>query len=259
MSNANSRHPRVLLLSGIDPTGGAGLALDVRVASVLGATAAAIPTCFTDQDRDGFRLARATDDSWLLRMLDASGAVSAIKLGMCASPSTIDVIADWFAARPAPRPWFVVDPVLSATAGGGPSAADAVAQRIVGRLLPLGVVITPNHAELARLASDGDPRTLCALGARAVLHKDGHGDGSIAVDRLIEREGAIGFPHSRLRRGPVHGTGCALATALTVGLAGGRDLRAATGDAIGHVTRWIADTPDSFDGRWDPIAVSATR
>lgn len=259
MSTANSHHQRVLLLGGIDPTGGAGLALDVRVASVLGAAAAAIPTCLTDQDRDGFRLARAIDDSWLLRMLDASGSVAAIKLGMCASESTIEVIADWFAARPAPRPWFVVDPVLAATAGGGPAAADSVARTIVARLLPLGVVITPNHAELARLAGDGDPRTLCGLGARAVLHKDGHGEGALAVDRLIEREGAIGFPHSRLRRGPVHGTGCALATAFAVGLADGRDLRTAAGDAIGHVTRWIADTPDSFDGRWDPIVVSAAR
>lgn len=254
---------RLAVLAGIDPTGGAGLALDLRVAHRLGLSPALAPTCLTVQGRTGFVAANATDPGVLIAMLHAirrEGVPHAIKLGLCADAATVAVIASWYAGLPSPRPALVVDPVLSATAGGGPREAAAVARALVGELVPLGAILTPNLPELAALTGlehDAGAAALLARGAEAVLVKGGHGDGELAIDVLHSRQARREFAHARLRRGPVHGTGCALASGIAARLACGVELRAAVSDAIDDVVRWIADTPDSGDGLPDAIAVGA--
>lgn len=254
---------RLAVLAGIDPTGGAGLALDLRIAHRLGLSPAIAPTCLTVQDRSGFVAATAVDPGVLIAMLRAirrEGLPHAVKLGLCADAATVAVIASWYAELSAPRPPLVVDPVLSATAGGGPREAAAIARALVGELVPLGAILTPNLPELAALTGMGPEdgaAALLARGAEAVLVKGGHADGDLAIDVLHLRMTRREFAHARLRRGPVHGTGCALASGIAARLALGVELTAAVRDAIDDVVRWIADTLDSGDGLPDAIAVGA--
>lgn len=250
-----SEPARLLCCSGIDPTGGAGLALDVRVAAGLGVRAAAVPTCLTVQNRRGFVRAEAVVPSTLAAMLGAvglgavgdEGGFTAVKLGMFADVESIEVVATWLAAR-TPRPWLVVDPVLSATAGGGPANATAIARAIVERLMPLGAVVTPNLPELAALGGGAGAVVLLSAGAHAVLVKGGHGDGEQVVDVLHDSAGTREFTHLRCVRGPVHGTGCALASSIAARLARGESLADAVAASIDAVAQWIARTPDPGDG-----------
>ena len=81
---------------------------------------------------------------------------------------------------------------------------------------------------LAALAA-GRAESLLELGAQAVLHKGGHGDGPSAVDELWEseqslREPCIRFQRPRFDCGQVRGTGCALASAIATQLAAKRSL-----------------------------------
>jgi hydroxymethylpyrimidine/phosphomethylpyrimidine kinase len=130
----------------------------------------------------------------------------------------------------------VVEPVLAATAGGY-EAPLAVAQAYHERLLPLATLLVPNVAEAAAVYG-GDPAVAFAAGCAAVLLKGGHGDGEFADDVLhladLQRDAAAGthrFRRARLPVGPVHGTGCALASAIGCGLAFGLDLPTACGRA----------------------------
>ncbi len=249
---------RLLCASGVDPGGGAGLALDLRVAARLGVATASVPTCLTVQTRAGFVRADPVEPGLLRAMLDAAGAdPDAVKVGLCADAATVDVIAVWYASPRAARPPLVVDPVLAATAGGGPAHALAVAGAIVEQLVPLGAIVTPNLDELVALCGTRDAEKGAAIllerGASAVLVKGGHGEGAEIVDRLVTRDGDRAFRHARLVRGPVHGTGCALASGIAARIAQSEELFAATGAAIEDVVRWIARTPDSGDGRPDAI------
>ena len=107
-------------------------------------------------------------------------------------------------------------------------------------------LVTPNLAEAAMLsgmavvcsldqAKEAAAR-ICAAGARAVLIKGGHLEGD-PTDVLLAG-GAIRVWRSPRVPGPnPRGTGCALATAIAVGLARGNCLD----DAIGAARSWLVE------------------
>jgi hydroxymethylpyrimidine/phosphomethylpyrimidine kinase len=214
---------RVLLLGGIDPSGGAGLTLDACVVAELGAHPLPVPVVLTAQNRHGFRAAFPVPEPHWRAAFDAAcadGALHAVKIGLLGNAATATAVAAALAPLASQVP-IVVDPVLSATAGGFTAAADlAAAYR--EHLAPLAALLTPNLPELATLYA-GD---LAAALRRtpAVLVKGGHGGGGDATDLLVTREGEQRFSRPRLPIGPVRGTGCALAAALAARLAQGHAL-----------------------------------
>lgn len=247
--------PRVLTIAGIDPCGGAGLGADARTIHVCGGDAATVPTCTTVQNRHGFERARAVPADDLRAMLDAvvrDAPVGVAKVGLCADAATVDAIAAWHAALGDTAPRLVVDPVLSATAGGGPAERGALAAAIAERLAPRAFVVTPNAPELDAL---GGVAALLACGAHAVLVTGGHGEGDIVVDRAVTARGEHAVRHPRIVRGPVHGTGCALSAALATFLARGDGLEEAFVVAVDRVQRWLRATPDDGSGLPEPLAV----
>lgn len=218
--------PRLLVLGGLDPCGGAGISADAIVAARHGVLALPIAVVLTTQNRHGFR--EATDvpaPQWqrALAAALADGEVHAVKTGMLGSAAAIAAVAD--ALRPLRRRVpIVVDPVLSATAGGHEPGA-AVAAALRARLAPLADVLTPNHPELDAL---GGVASLFTAGCAAVVCKGGHGEGEFAIDELLRPAAPpLRWTRRRLPVGPVHGTGCAFATALASCLARGDELPAA--------------------------------
>jgi hydroxymethylpyrimidine/phosphomethylpyrimidine kinase len=81
---------------------------------------------------------------------------------------------------------------------------------------------------------------LLALGAQAVVIKGGHAQGRDSVDLLVDRNGVVALPLSRIASRHTHGTGCALSAAIAAGLARGLDLEAATRLAKRYVHAAIA-------------------
>jgi hydroxymethylpyrimidine/phosphomethylpyrimidine kinase len=149
---------------------------------------------------------------------------------------------------------IVVDPVIASSSGTrflDASALDALRERLIAA----GVVLTPNLAEAAELASmplelliraperrlDAAERLL-ALGARAVIIKGGHGDEDPARDLIaVQRGGARWHMHERIRGGKIRGSGCRYATRLAAGLALGSSLEASARDAGNYVARSIRE------------------
>ena len=247
---------RVLLLGGLDPSGGAGVTLDATVASLHGVAPLPIALCATVQSSRGFVSATPIPtDVWL----DQVGAVvgderpAAIKLGYVGSAEVVAALTEVLRPLAAEVP-LVVDPVLSATAGGM-AANDQLARSYVEELAPLAALMTPNTPELRALAA-GDATALLRSGARAVLHKGGHGDGDEAVDVLWAGAAPARFARPRRSCGPVRGTGCALATAIAAHLASGACVRTACEQAGDWLSQLLAQTAPRPDGRPQGLSLS---
>lgn len=247
---------RVLLLGGVDPSGGAGITLDATVVAIRRAQPLPVAVALTAQNRAGFREAFPVPEAHWRAAFDAAcddGPVDAIKLGFLGDAATIAAVAA--AVRPfSGRAPIVVDPVLSATAGGLVPGAEVI-ESYREHLAPLATVVTPNLPELAALFH-GDAHAALALGAAAVLVKGGHGDGPRAIDTVVTGEGERQLSRPRLDVGAVRGTGCALASALAVGLASGD----AVVDACERAGAFVADRlaamgPPPADGRPRPLAL----
>lgn len=232
--------PRLLVLGGLDPTGGAGITADVRTASAHGAFALPIALALTVQNRRGFAAVHEVPpDHWrpALAAALADGDVHAVKLGLLGSAAQARAVAAALAVLPRALP-VVVDPVLSATAGGYDAGA-ALAAAYRDELAPLAHVLTPNLPEIAAILGERPLASLLQAGCGAVLRKGGHGDAGLLMDELIAGAGTWRWTHERLAVGPVHGTGCALASALAAQLAHGVALPAATARAIAWLQRCL--------------------
>jgi hydroxymethylpyrimidine kinase/phosphomethylpyrimidine kinase len=220
---------RVLLFGGLDPSGGAGITVDATVVSLLGGEPLPIAVATTIQGLRGFVRAVAIDPEVVAEQLAtvlADGPVRAVKVGYVGAARQVEALAAVLRPLYGQAP-ILVDPVLSATAGGMASSEELVAA-YRQHLLPIATLVTPNTPELHALAN-GDAPALLQLGAQAVLHKGGHGDGAEAVDALWTSELSPGelpfrFARPRFACGPVRGTGCALASAIATQLSDQRSV-----------------------------------
>jgi hydroxymethylpyrimidine/phosphomethylpyrimidine kinase len=229
-------------VAGSDPTGGAGLQLDLRVFERHGVHGMAVPTALTAQTTKGVHQVLPVFPSVAgehLKLLLDDIVPDAIKIGMLASDDVLLRVAMVLEQCPAMR---VVDPVMAASDGSLLLERRAL-RNLVERILPDAALVTPNLDEAEQLTGSRDPeeaaRALLELGARAALVKGGHAAGP-ADDFLLSEAGGEWLPGVRIETGPVHGTGCALSSAIAARLARGEALPEAVRGAKGFVARAIA-------------------
>ena len=252
-----SRRSAILLVGGTDSSGGAGLAADIRTAAAHGVDARLAVTAVTAQT-DGrvgtVHVMRPDLVAAQIAMALEDGRVSAIKIGMLGDAAIVRAVAEALAGFGGP---IVLDPVIAATSGGLLLSEDGMAE-LIGRLLPIAALVTPNLQELAILAArldvatgadiDTGSRALLDTGAGAVLVKGGHGEGRDSVDILTQAGRPAIRLHSPRLAATLRGTGCTLATAIACRLAAGDTLEDACADAKAFVTRLLKGLPDQPKG-----------
>jgi hydroxymethylpyrimidine/phosphomethylpyrimidine kinase len=239
------RAPFVVTIAGHDPSCGAGLVADARTIEAMGALPLAVATAITVQSGSGVRSSKALTSTQVGAQLDEllrSLPVAAAKIGQIPNASVARAVARRLAAARMP---VVLDPVLVAS-GGGRLAAAGTLEAIVSSLVPLATLVTVNLAEASALtgrrvtnlaAMSRAAASIEAMGARAVLVKGGHLRGD-PVDVLRCEGGEKALRSARLA-GSMHGTGCALASAVAARLACGDALDVAVRKARDHVRTLI--------------------
>ena len=144
----------------------------------------------------------------------------------------------------------IIDPVLAASDG-----TSLLERRAYGALRDLchsRTLLTPNRIEAEILSSESTGNAAgCERAAKhllddfkigAVLLKGGHSGGA-PDDLLVMRNGdevsTEWLPGERIEGPPVHGTGCALSSAIAASMATGNSLRKAIDDARAYVRRGL--------------------
>ena len=258
--------PRVLVVAGSDSGGGAGVQADIKTIMALGGYAATALTALTAQNTLGVQGVMPVPADFVQQqmrsVLDDIGA-DAVKTGMLGTAAVVNAVAAVLRGRGLP---LVLDPVMVAKGGARLLDDDAVAA-LVGDLLPLAAVLTPNVPEAEALLGRAIPdhaaalaaaQDLLALGLPAVLLKGGHLQGAAVLDILATRDGVEVIESPRIGTRHTHGTGCTLASAISVGLADGLPLRDAVRRAGAYVHATILAAP-GLGGGHGPLGHGTTR
>jgi hydroxymethylpyrimidine/phosphomethylpyrimidine kinase len=241
-----------LSIAGSDPTGGAGLQADLQVFRALGVHGAGVVTALTVQDTAVVhRVLPAFPNVVLeqIRTLLDDVTPDAVKLGMLASDDVArSVQLGLEQLDPARGVPIVIDPVLEAS--DGTALLERRAWSTLEHLIGRASIVTPNLPEAAALTGcDVSTREgveaaaaslVTNLGANAVLVTGGHSEGAPDDLLALRTGGSASFEWlagERVEAGPVHGTGCALASAIAAHLARGAGLEDAVGAARAFIAR----------------------
>lgn len=252
MRDDEAKRHVVLAVGGSDPSGGAGIQGDLKTLHQHGVYGASAISLLTVQSTRGVTRVDVLAADLVAAQMDAvldDLDVRALKTGALGSDAIVRAVA----ARAAGR-LLVCDPVLAATSG----APLGVTEALRAELVPRATLVTPNAIEAAALtglavhdaASAKDAaRALVRAGAHAALVKGGHVEGTQAVDVLAIGETLVALDAPRLDTRAGHGTGCALASAITARLVRGEPMLDAVRGAKDWVHRALAAAPPIGHGR----------
>ncbi len=214
-----------LTIAGSDPTGGAGLQMDLKVFKTFGVHGLSVVAALTAQNTQGVDSIFPVEKSPLekqLRILLSDIKPDALKIGMLFSGWSVQVIADMLKEYALGN--LVVDPVTVSSSGKG-LADEGTLDLIRANLFPLSRMITPNIYEASVLTGimiedrngmEEAARALKKMGPEVVLITGGHLD-TIAVDLFYD--GDFHAVEGEKIKGEYHGTGCAYSAAVAACLA----------------------------------------
>jgi len=241
------RRASALTIAGVDPTGTAGLLIDLRTFAAFGLHGSAIATVITAQTTSEFRMGSPVEPEVVSAQLEAvldDVSPHAVKVAMLWSRPIAETVANVLDRARLKR--VVVDPVLAD--GDGNRIVDwGVDDVYRNRLIPIASVVTPNWVEAGFLlgreidsvdAAVDAAADVLGLGADAVVVTGGGRSANVVdagptsnedvVDVVATRAGVRLVKNERLTQSNVRGSGDTLSSAIAASLA----LGAGIGEAI---------------------------
>ena len=226
---------KVLTIAGSDSGGGAGIQADLKAFAARGVYGMSALTALTAQNTVGVQGVYELPPAFVAQQIDSVMSdigADAWKTGMLANADIIHVVAE--KTRQYQVEILVVDPVMVAK-GGDPLLRPEARDALIRELLPLALVVTPNHHEAqvltgqvicTRADAREAARTIHAMGPRFVVVKGGHLPEAeslgMAVDVVYDGQRFYELWVPRIETPNTHGTGCTFASALAAELAKGK-------------------------------------
>jgi hydroxymethylpyrimidine/phosphomethylpyrimidine kinase len=226
MTSKNSPVPVVMVFSGNDPSGGAGIQADIEALLSHGCHTSPVVTALTIQDTQDVLGYTPLDGDLIIEQARAvleDMPISVFKLGLLPTTEAVEAIHSILADYPEIP--VVMDPVL-ASGSGTLLTDDEVLDAMTELLLPQATVLTPNSREARALAPEADNLDACAMallerGAEFVLITGTHENTRDVANSLYTNRRLIEtFTWERLD-GSFHGSGCTLASSIAGLLAQG--------------------------------------
>ena len=243
---AISPPPVVMTMSGLDPTGGAGLQADIESLNSMGCHASPVATCLTVQDTHDVMEITPVNHSLFIAQARAvleDMPVKAFKIGLLTSTEAVEgthaILADY------PDIPVVMDPVLASGSGTLLTEEDVI-DAMIELLLPQATVLTPNSQEARVLAPEADTLDACAMallshGAEFVLITGTHENTPNVENTLYANNRVMDtFTWERLE-GSYHGSGCTLAASIAGLLAQGLEPFTAIHEAQEYTWRALSE------------------
>ena len=238
----------LLTVAGSDSSGGAGIQADLKTFAAHGVFGMSVITAVTAQNTCGVTMVQDMTPEMITAQIDAVFSdirVDGVKIGMVSRSESIHAIAEGL--KKWQPPVIVLDPVMISKSGYPLLQPEACAA-LIRELLPLATLLTPNLPEAEAICGfsiktgnemEQAAANITALGAKAVLVKGGHLEGSSADDFLFNGTQGVWLPGVRIQTGHTHGTGCTLSSALAANLAKGLSLEEAVRAGKRYVTTAI--------------------
>lgn len=224
----------MVTIGAFDPTGGAGVLADVRVAGQFGVYGMSVLTAATSQNPKSFNGVEPVSDEMFRKQISDifdHYRVDAMKCGMIASKSQLKILIEFF-ERSKPKN-LVIDPIISATLGNRKFDEETIS--LYQKLCGFALLVTPNVKETEILKN---------IASSAILNKGGDADSNICVDILKIGDEEIRFTSEKIQTTNTHGTGCTMSSAIASCLALGHDLKTSVKIAHDYVNRAIAGAVD---------------
>ena len=231
--------PVVCTIGTTDPTGAAGIGLDMKLFARLGVRGVFAVAAVSAQNSKRVARVDALPPAAItaqLRAIWQQVKPDAIRVGLLPAADGIAAVTKFLRGLRR-RPPVIVDPVLAATSGrrfSGPAEIAALK-----KLFTLAELVTPNASEAAKLAgikvrtvadAADAGRAIARAAGCAVLVKGGHLRGRVCYDVLADAGGVVYIGTRRSARS-MRGTGCLLAAAIAAGRARGDSLHDAIAEA----------------------------
>ena len=233
-----TKTPVILLISGMDPTGGAGISADIRTCARTGSYPLSGITALTVQNQHGVRAINPTHPDLVRDQIDAAVEATrpdAVKIGLLPTTETVEAVAEAIHRHNLRN--VVIDPVLAPTAGGELiDRRDDTARAMIRSLFPLASLVTPNvqEASLFRAMAGRPLNTLSPY----LLLKGGDTDGDVCTDSLYHGSELLQqYTTPRIASRNLHGTGCVLSSAIASYLGHGLDMA----EAVERAKRFVHD------------------
>ncbi len=231
-----SKTPVILLISGMDPTGGAGMSADIRTCARTGSYPLSCITALTVQNQHGVKSINPTHPDLLRDQIDAAVEAArpdAVKIGLLPTPETVEAVVESIRRHNLEN--VVVDPVMAPTAAGELIyRRDDTARAMIRFLFPLASLVTPNvqEASLFRAMAGRPLNTLSPY----LLLKGGDADGDVCTDSLYRGSELLQqYTTPRIASPNLHGTGCVLSSAIASYLGHGLNMA----EAVGRAKRFV--------------------
>jgi hydroxymethylpyrimidine kinase / phosphomethylpyrimidine kinase / thiamine-phosphate diphosphorylase len=235
---------RVLTIAGSDSSGGAGIQADLKAITLLGGYGMSVLTALTAQNTVGVQAIHEIPASFVESQIDSvlsDIGADAVKTGMLANAGIVEVVAKKIKQYRVRK--VVVDPVMVAKSGD-PLLREEAREALIGKMLPLATVITPNLPEASVLCGfqvtsveqmKKAAYRIHKMGPKHVVVKGGHLEGA-AVDLLYDGKKYEEVKAMRIVTRNTHGTGCTFASAIATLLARGESVSEAVRKAKTFIT-----------------------
>ncbi len=252
-----SNPPVVLCFSGLDPTGGAGIAADIETLSSHGCIAAPVVTAATVQDTINVSSFSPMPSDLLVEQARAileDMPVAVIKIGVVGSAEIAMAIRSILTDYPDIP--VVYDPVFSTEKDGALSTEDLV-DTVRTLLLPLVKVLTPNIFEVHALAPGSDTPTAAAMGlleseVEYILLTGTHGKTPDVVHTLFCNHRELESFHNERLPHKYHGSGCTLASSIAAQMALGQDVLGAVRQGLEYTHKTLQHANRVGMGQYHP-------
>jgi len=247
--------PIALTIAGSDSSGGAGIQADLKTFAAFDCFGMSVLTAVTAQNSTSLDSIHLVPNDVIEAQLEAvlsDYPIKAIKIGMIGHPKTAQIIAKKLQNLAVP---LVLDTPLKTSTGASltqdRSQLDSLGQALVQHLFPISDIVTPNLDEAAfllgqRAACSEDEmisqaKALYETGAKAVLLKGGHMPQTSGQAQKYAIDVFYNGKKPQTLRAPWvdmshnHGTGCALASAISAQMSHGLSLF----EAISRAKIWL--------------------
>ena len=244
--------PKIFIIAGSDPSGGAGIQADIKTVTAHKVYSAAAITCLTAQNTKKVFAVHNSPIEFLRQQIEVvldDINFDAIKIGMLGTAEIIECVSDVL-KRKAKKIPLILDTVMVATSGDLLLKKNAV-EALKSKLIKGAHIVTPNIDEAEVLAEMeikdlGDMKSAAiiikALGCKSVLIKGGHlnfSDGKIRSILLDEKDKFHIVINKKIGNKNLHGTGCTLSSAIACNIAKKMDLVKAVRNANQYVYRSV--------------------